>query len=62
MFDEYDEGKQSEIEVDDRLWTGNVFVSKYSDVSATDYAMLTNLCRTSIERPTSNGHKQVLRG
>ena len=38
-----------------------MFLFGESDVSATDYAMLTNLSRTSIERPTSNGHMQVLR-
>ena len=53
-FQKHDEGIQSEIEVDDRLWTGNAsFVARLfqnSDVSAKEYA---NLWQTSIELPTS---------
>ena len=43
-FQKYDEGIQSEIEVDDRLWTSNAsFVARLfqnSDVSAKEYANL----------------------
>ena len=53
-FQEYDEGIQSQIEVDDRLWTSNAsFVARLfqnGDVCAKEYA---NLWQTSIERPTS---------
>ena len=51
-FQKHDEGIQSEIEVDDRLWTGNAsYVGRLfqnGDVSAKEYAI-----QTSIERPTS---------
>ena len=51
-FQKHDEGIQSEIEVDDRLWTGNAsYVARLfqnGDVSAKEYAI-----QTSIERPTS---------
>ena len=50
----YDEGIQSQIEVDDRLWTSNAsFVARLfqnSDVCAKEYA---NLWQTSIGRPTT---------
>ena len=53
-FQKHDEGIQSEIEVDDRLKTGNAsYVARLfqnGDVSAKEYA---NLWQTSIERPTS---------
>ena len=43
-FQKHDEGIQSEIEVDDRLWTGNAsFVARLfqnGDVSAKEYANL----------------------
>ena len=43
-FQKYDEGIQSQIEVDDRLWTSNAsFVARLfqnSDVSAKEYANL----------------------
>ena len=43
-FQKYDEGIQSQIEVDDRLWTSNAsFVAclfQNSDVSAKEYANL----------------------
>ena len=46
------ENRESKIEVDDRLWTGNAsYVARLfqnGDVSAKEYAI-----QTSIERPTS---------